>query len=251
MTARVVLIAPESNGDPAHHTTHVLTNLHGTHIWEHHEAVFSLAANTTWVTVSAQLAQATGTMWVRNLSLLPVMEVKSFHTLCMAATVLWAIVILWIAAPIVLSALGNAHRTAVIVLALAIALGTLMPETLKVRIGDSLFASTVGSELPVIHSNAALFKFTPLWPSPDIYKAGHFAMFAMLSVVAFSRRSYPVSRTRMSGYLLLFALVTEVLQLLVAGRSAQLGDLIIDGAGIATGLILLWTVRVFSPSTHD
>jgi len=64
-------------------------------------------------------------------------------------------------------------------------------------------------------------------------------MFAILAAAVFYRRPYPVADTRMLIYLLLFALVTEILQLFVIGRSAQIGDWLIDGAGIATGFTLL------------
>jgi VanZ family protein len=76
-------------------------------------------------------------------------------------------------------------------------------------------------------------------------------MFAMLAVAALYRRPYPVSLARMLGYLFLFALVTEVLQLLVSGRSAQLGDVLIDSAGMITGLMLLRLMRFFSQLAPD
>jgi len=252
MAARIVLLTSlNPNGTPTHLQTHVLTNIHGTHKWERHEVVFTTHADTSKLNVSAQLAKATGTFWVKNLSLLPVKETALFDTIRTMISILWIFLTFWIATPIALSALGNIRRTSVLILALAISFGALMPEAQKARIGNALLTTKGAGQLPIIHSNMAVFRFSPLLPSPDIYKAGHFVMFAFLSIAALSHRPYPISRIRTLFYLLLFAMATEVLQLLVLGRSAQLGDLIIDGAGIATALILLWVAHVFSQPAHD
>lgn len=251
MTARLVLTSTESTGDLMRQTTYVLQNIQGTHPWEHRKAVFSLAAGTIRTNVSAQLAQATGTMWIKDLSLTPVVEIDRFRKLRLAVTALWTIVILWIAVPIARSALGSTHRVTIVALALAIGFGTLMPETLKLHIGSLLTSSQANIEFPPIYSSDAIFKFTPLLPPADIYKTGHFVMFTLLSIVALARRPYPISPTKMLGYMLLLALVTEVLQLLVVGRSAQIGDLIIDAAGIVTGATLLWAARQFLPTFSE
>jgi len=51
---------------------------------------------------------------------------------------------------------------------------------------------------------------------------------------------------------LLFSLPTEVLQLIfVNGRNAQLGDLIIDGAGAPTGLLSYYIVRYIRLFSSD
>ena len=124
-----------------------------------------------------------------------------------------------------------------------------MPESIKEQIGSVLFPSMV--EIPAKSPSSAIFKLTPLLPALDIYKSGHFIMFAMLAATAFHLKPYPSSRARMLGYLLLFAFVTEVLQLLVAGRSAQLGDVLIDSVGIATGWIVLHLVQILYPPHPD
>jgi len=241
MTARVVLVSHK----PKYYLTHTLVNLHGTHNWERHEAVFAIDANTSRISVSTQLTQATGTLWVKNLSLRPITVSASFYKFRNAIILLWATTILWLTIPLARSAFGNKHRTTIIALALAITFGVLMPESLKEHIGSALFPSM--AESPVKSPDSATFKFTPLLPAADIYiyKAGHFLLFAMLAVAAFYRKPYPPSRAQMLGYLVLFAFVTEVLQLLVAGRSAQLGDVLIDSAGIVTGWMFLRLTQIF------
>lgn len=235
-TARVVLISHDHKGSPMYHLPHALANLSGTHDWKNYESVFLVDANASQVNISVQLAQTTGTMWVKNLSLLPLAEVTSFPKFRNAATLLWATVVLWVAMPILRSAFGNAHRTIIIAVAFTILLGVLMPESLKEGMGTSLFPSlseTSGASI------TTTFKFTPIIPVLDIYKAGHFIMFALLAVISIHGRPYAISRSKTLGYLFLFALVTEVLQLFVSARSAQMGDVFIDSMGITLGFLLL------------
>ena len=185
-------------------------------------------------------------MWVKHISLQPLVEVESFQLLRLFATLLWVFTIVLTIISLTRSALGNVHRTAILGIALTIAVGVLMPENIKEHIGSSLFHALARQSAPTV--DATTFKLTPLLPELDIYKAGHFVMFVMLASVAFYHRPYPISRAQMFGYLLLFALVTEVLQLFVAGRSAQLGDVLIDSEGIFTGWILSYISRVFRPA---
>jgi hypothetical protein len=236
-SVRIALISHDPSGVPMYKLPHALVNLHGTHDWQHHEGVFLVSNNTVMVRLSVQLAQATGTLWVKNFSLRPLVERTSYRTFRSVVTLLWATAALWILVPIAQSAYRDTHRIVLIAVALAILCGALMPERQKEHIGNFLFPSLVK---PAISPHApAVFNFSPLLPTLDIYKAGHFVLFFTLAAAAFYRRPYPVTRAQMLVYLLLFALVTEILQLLVSGRTAQLGDVIIDGAGIATGFMLL------------
>lgn len=242
-TARILLVLHDQNAAPMYHLPHALTILHGTHDWERHVGVFPVTPNAVKAQIFFQLAQTTGTIWVKNPSLQPVAEALSFQKYRNGATLLWIVVGLWIAVPLIKSAFLNIHHAAIVALALIIILGVLMPESLKEEIGSSMFPSLV--EPSAITHSTGIFKFTPLLPALDIYKVGHFVMFAILAVVTFSRRLFQISPIQISIYLLLFALVTEILQLLVDGRSAQLGDVLIDGAGIAAGVMLLRIARVF------
>lgn len=243
-TARVVLISHDRKGIPMYHLPHALSNLSGTQDWKHYERIFPVDANASQVNIAVQLAQATGTMWVKNISLLPLEEVASFRKFRSAATLLWIIVVLWITIPVLRSALGNAHRTTIIVLAFIILFAVLMPEGLKESMGAALFPSlseTSGT------SFTTTFKFTPIIPALDIYKAGHFIMFALLAALSLHGRPYAISRFRIIGYLFLFALVTEVLQLFVSARSAQMGDVLIDSMGIILGFLFLHAKKLILP----
>ena len=244
-TARVILVSHDQSGAPMYLLPHALANLYGTHDWGHYEGVFAVNAGTTKVRVSTQLAQTTGTLWVKNMSLRPLAEVVSFRKYRNIAMILWATAAVWIAAPLAWSAFSSIHRAAVIACAFVIVLSVLMPETFKEHIGNILFPSLAKQSLASPESNT--FRFIPLLPTLDIYKIGHFVLFMTLAAIAFYRRPYLASQSKIFGYLLLFALVTEVLQLFTNGRSAQFGDVLIDSAGITTGFMLLRSVQILYP----
>jgi hypothetical protein len=247
--AQVMLIFHDMNGAPMYSLPYALANIGGSNDWEYHDGVFPVASNASEGRVSVQLSRANSSLWVKNISLRPLAEVSTFSTYRVVVALLWAATVAWIAIPLIRSVFGHAHRIAILVLALAIAFAAFMPENIKEHIGISLFHSLARQS--AITLDATTFKFTPLFPVLDIYKAGHFAMFAMLAAAAFFRRPYSVSNPQMFGYLILFALVTEVLQLLVAGRTAQLGDVLIDSAGIATSWMLLLLARIFRPDHNE
>lgn len=96
-----------------------------------------------------------------------------------------------------------------------------------------------------------------LWPDPYMPLEGfgmqsfasvsdtmqHCTVFAVLTMVMATlgqRVSQPVAR--LVVFLLLYSAMTEVLQILVPGRTADLRDLAANTAGIATGLICIRAV---------
>jgi hypothetical protein len=243
-TARVILVFYDYNKKPLYHLPHALVNISGTHDWEHYEGLFQVPPDASELQVSAQLAQTTGTMWVKNLSLRPLAESNSFHKLRSTAIIIWIAALVWITLPIVRSAFNHVHRTAIIALALIIAFGVLMPDSIKKSIGIMLVPSLSAASGPSITTT---FRFTPLIPTLDIYKAGHFILFAALAAVSRFGNPFPASRAQTSAYLFLFALVTEVLQLFVSARSAQLGDVLIDCMGIMVGFLVLYAIRIMLP----
>jgi hypothetical protein len=249
MTARVILLSHDRDGKPLYRLPHTLTNRLGTHDWKHHERVFSVARGASKISLSLQLARASGTLLVRNLSLRPVTEKASYRKLRLLAILLWVSAACWVTVPLVRSATGNTSRIIFLALGLLIIFGTLMPESLKLDIGTALFPSL--AEIPVIPPDSARFRVIPLLPALNIFKAGHFVLFALFAGFAFSRRPYKIPRNHMLGYLLLFALITEVLQLLDPGRTASLGDLLIDSAGIVTGIILTRIMQIFRKMLSD
>jgi VanZ family protein len=67
---------------------------------------------------------------------------------------------------------------------------------------------------------------------------GHFVLFGLLAMVAFQGRA-DLGLLRMSGLLIGLAIATELMQHLVDGRQADWQDVVVDGAGIGVGVLLL------------
>jgi hypothetical protein len=225
---------------------HALAALRGTLGWKHYQGVFEVAPDAASVVVALQLAETTGTLRVRGLSLVPVTEKPTFGPLRAGSIFVWSVLGLWVTLPMLRSAAGNARQWIVLGLGLVILCAVLMPEALKESMGSSLFPSLVeASAAPLAEP---VFRFTPLLPDLNIFKAGHFLLFALLSMAALHRAPYAASCIRVLGCLILFALVTEILQLFVSGRSAQIGDVIVNGAGTLAGLGLLAAMRLVLPA---
>jgi hypothetical protein len=238
--ARVVFVAYDKSGRPQYQYPHVLVNLQGTHDWEYKENVFSINPDTTRAEVQVQLLHAPGVFLVRNLSARPVAMRASFYKLRTLVTVIWLGALLWVIYPLARKSLLSRRHAMVAAMVVLIAIGTLMPEQMKEDIGAALSSHTsIVHQASTVAGDMAQFKLQPLLPGLDIYKAGHFFLFACLAAVALALPASLSATLRLTGILLLYALVTEVLQLLIQGRNSQLGDVIIDGAGIAAGYMLI------------
>jgi VanZ family protein len=245
-TARVVLISHNKEGEEMYYLPHVLANQRGNSDWRRYEKVFTIAPDASEITVAAQIVESTGSLWVKSFSLRPVALKIAFKQYRQALLLVWLATTLWVAAPFVKSGLRSLKHGVVLMLAIGIILGVIMPENLKESLGATFLPSTataVASFIPNRFNDTQSFNLSPNLPVLDIYKAGHFIMFTLLAVTLFGNRLHSISTARLLTYLVLFALVTEVLQLFMAGRTAQFGDIFIDSCGIATGFAVAWLWR--------
>lgn len=78
--------------------------------------------------------------------------------------------------------------------------------------------------------------------SHDVQKIGHMILFACLGYIAFIGFFNQVQPKILVYSLLLFAVSTEVLQLVVDGRLFGATDLLLDTVGIASGVFLAWMI---------
>ncbi|NNJ90037.1 MAG: VanZ family protein [Gammaproteobacteria bacterium] len=76
----------------------------------------------------------------------------------------------------------------------------------------------------------------------DIQKLGHTFLFACLGYIAFIGFARKVSLKVLSYSLVLFALSTEILQLVVDGRLFGFADALLDVLGIFAGAVLAWVI---------
>ncbi|MCQ8183174.1 VanZ family protein [Methylomonas sp. SURF-1] len=235
-TARIVLLAYDRFGKPMYNHPHLLVAQNGTSDWTRHEQVFRVAENTGKLQLLIQLIHAEGQFFVKTLSLRPVVANSEFASYRAWFIAVWTFLALWIGAPFLRRASTNRSDALILLIALGILAGVSMPQSLKQTIGDIISPSAdFGSNIE--HANAlSIFQFTFSIPELDIYKYGHFAMFTLLAAAANRRSSVKLPTLQKLFLITLFAFASEVLQLFVPGRGPQVGDILIDTAGIITGL---------------
>lgn len=242
-TARVVLVSFNAAGEAMYSLPHVLVRQEGSRDWMRYEKVFAIPGEVSKIMVAAQLIKSTGSLWIKSISLHPVTLKIAFRDYRLALLLIWVAVLLWVSVPFIRSGFSNLKQGFVLFLAVGVLVGVLMPERMKESMGAAIIASdTVASTtyIPTQFNNTQSFNLNPHLPELDIHKVGHFVLFTLLSIAVFGGRPYKRSIACLLAYLVLFALISEVLQLFMEGRTAQLGDVFIDSGGILNGYILSW-----------
>ena len=239
--ARIILAQRTADGRSLWHLPHHLLNEAGTRDWHRLEEVFRLDPQTRQLYLSVRLQQVSGKLSLRDVSLRPVVEAP----LAMPARILlllaWAVYLAWVIGAGYRRVRHGALRLVCVGLVLATLAGALLPHGVKGMVLDGLErlipvefwpVADPAPEMPRVSPMPALIGDSGELPWQGLHGAGHFIMFALLTVVVLYlpgssglwRRVAPV---------LAFAGITEVLQLLSIDRSASLGDVVIDTAGIA------------------
>ncbi|MHB8473027.1 MAG: VanZ family protein [Gammaproteobacteria bacterium] len=243
--ARIALVQRNARDEDMYFIPHILTSQWGSTDWQTFEKTFAVHPDTTKIATLVQLVQSTGVLQIKSCSLRPIALKASFQQYRVAILLVWLGVILWVTFPIVRSGLYTRNHTVIMILAAGIIVGVLLPENIKEYIGSQSSYSIATGFLPILptHFNDTdSFRLSPLLPTFSIYKAGHFAMFMLLAIAVFGGGYYKSRRLPLFSYLVLFAFTTEVLQLFMEGRTAALGDFIVDSLGIMLGLTIssLW-----------
>lgn len=236
---RIALFSFNSAGKAIYHRAHTLARQTGSRDWSHVERTFEVGEQVAKLEVTAQLLRSRGEMSVRGFSLRPVVLKAEFKQFRQWLLIAWAPLAIWIAVPFARAAVADRVHGLVLVLAVGILVGVLMPEAAKESLGAAIWPTKGGAKAAFVASDIDdnhRFGLAPKLPNPDIFKLGHLVMFALLACTLAVGRPYRVSMTAQLGYLCLLAVVSEILQLFMPGRTPQLGDIAIDCAGIATGL---------------
>jgi VanZ family protein len=113
------------------------------------------------------------------------------------------------------------------------------------RMSDGFLSSLIGQFL-----NAFLPRLSEKGMQFDIRKYAHMSEYFLLAVFAFLYASEyrrwrrdPLAALLAAGFCLLYACTDEVHQIYVPGRACRFSDVLVDGAGIAAGVlmcVLLW-----------
>lgn len=248
-SARIVLLAYDHAGKAIYYLPHTVVELDGDSDWEHYQRVFRIDEGTHEIRISAQLMQATGAMWVKNLSLRPVAEIKEFLRYRAILLTLWIAVAAWIFISLVRARNVTSGISLMAVIALGILVGVLLTGHAKKSIDRSLPAVLMPTEQASSQSapptGSALRISTSNESGVNIYKVGHFGMFFLLALVAFRDKKKDAALSPLLGYLLLFAFATETVQLFSEGREMRFKDFLIDSAGIAGGIAAARLLKLF------
>lgn len=226
--ARIIFVGMDDNGRSIYSLPHILAMTNGTDDWLRYSKVFLPTAEAASYYVEIQLVNVKGTIWVKGLSLKPVKETSAYRLLWSLTVLAWTMVTVWLLTPY-RHLIFASNRNILLVIMVAIAVfGALVPVYLKYEV-----VLLLGSLHPWLDSEVTLFR------------VGHFLVFCLLSTVVFWRASAGRSGMFRIGLLILFAMVTEILQLLVEGRTPRVTDFLVDISGIGVGLLFS---RIFSSS---
>lgn len=236
-TARIILVGYDQFNKAMYNHPHLLVAQKGSSDWVNHERVFRVAENTAKLQLIIQLIHAKGQFFIKTLSLHPATPNPEFGRYRSWFIAIWTFLGLWVGLPLVHKAVTRGPHALIVLIALGILAGVLMPQSLKEYIGESILPSAAGASM--IHSDElSVFRLTFSIPELDKYKYGHFIMFGLLAATASNRRWFNLPTSQALVLTTLFAFASEVLQLFVPGRGPQLGDVLIDTAGIFTGTTL-------------
>lgn len=252
--ARVFLVQYDASGRPLWHHPHNLLRGHGTQDWQSLNEVFLLGSATSSLRLTASLSRASGTLWLRNLRLYPVAEIAEVGIARVVLLAAWAGYLLWVVGGIARRS-GGLPALACVTMIAAILAGAMLPHETKGLLNSGLkeLVQTIEvmSEAPGSTTPPTPTVSAPTSPATAtslavedggmawirMHEAGHLIMFALLTA-AMLGLSGAGSVWRRVLMLLVFAAITEVLQLLSLDRDATIHDFLIDVAGIAVGLFL-------------
>lgn len=246
-TARVVLLSKNAAGKAMYDRPHVLKYLDGSHDWRWVEKAFVIDDDVASIEVAARLNSSSGKFWVRNFSLRPVTIKSRFFEIRTVLQATWLLVLGWMAVPLLRTSLHSRADAGLLITTAAILLGVALPRDLAKVVESILFpeyALAHADHIDRIAADGQFFDFMIRLPPLEGLKIGHFVLFGILAMLLSSGKPYRLSLSAILAYLLLLALTSEVLQLLIPGRSSQLGDIGIDMLGAVCGLFLASTYRL-------
>lgn len=221
---------------------HQVATLQGDQAWQHYAKTFRVPDDVLEARVIAQLAHASGTLWIKNLSLQEVALKPLFIYGRITAFVLWGGFIFWLLLSYLRAGCTRLLKGAILASVAGILLGTLVPGEVKNHVSSELRAASteVVSQLVTLES-----PHLSLWKKyrPDPSKVGHFVLFAVFAF-CLARSHRQQRRATLLLDLLLLASATELLQFFIEGRSPLFSDLLIDLAGAALGVLVVLVRRV-------
>lgn len=234
-TARLMVVGLNAAGKQLWSKPNFIATQYGSGNWQKYNAVFETRKNVKKYLISIDMPMVKGTLWVKGLSLHPVHEIASYEYYRFIAIIFWLAVCFWILIDYVRRQNPIRKQVLTAIVLCGILVGLLIPETDVIALHYYLL-----SIFPILSDSLHLGR--RVW-SINMHVIWHTMTFSLLTLIV---NWCVVSGARMFrnyGLLILFALITEVLQLLADGRKAELKDFLIDVSAISITLILLATQR--------
>lgn len=216
----------------------IIVRLFDAQQYSNHSKVILLPNETEIVEISVSLINSVGTISVKNPILSKIEERASYKRHKLILMMVWAGVVAWTVAYL-LTSLPLKLMALLSIIGVFTLCGTLLPEhvmTLYLTQIYSLLPSTIELHLERFVSTTITSTNTTV-PSAIIGKSGHILAFLSITMacVAYNKRfKLPIIVTA----IVLFAAVTEVLQLFTHSRNPSLNDIFIDCLGIFVGIFL-------------
>ncbi len=249
---RLLMVQRDAAGKALWELPHVAAQEHGDSPWRQVALTARLPQRVKAVEVFAVLNHVAGSMDVRDLKLDVVEESNLFLVLRYALTAAWAISLPWLAWPLLRAGPRRLGRAAVALMATVILIGVLTPHTAKLELRRIAQELTRPDPKPaaVETQKPAAVKKAEVKPAPKTarpspipiseywriaHKSGHVSLFLALALLAALTWREAVW-WRLGLYPAVFALATEILQLLSLDRSAHVTDAVLNLAGVTAGL---------------
>jgi hypothetical protein len=248
---RVVMVQ-YVEGKAIYSSPHLLVALDGTHDWTEYSVVIPVLSNISAVSVNLQLSHSTGELEVKGLSVYRVQANPVYGVVRWMVFGMWALFMICVFVPGIVGSFEGTRCSALVVLVIvAIIIGTTAPASIKNEAKFEIVshAKTYTNQLIDYGGTGVAGLSTelkmPKWLNVDITKVAHFLLFGMLGGMLYFRQGgKPVLHTFVDIGIL--ACSSELMQLFIDGRSALVGDVLLDLAGAGGAIVVLVLLDMLS-----
>jgi len=238
-TARVVLVSLDHDGKALYDRPHLLVQQSGTSEWSSASGAFMTDRDVANVEVALQLMASQGSMDVKSLSLHKIAVQPEFTRIRQWLLISWIVCGLLAVAGLLLKYIKNKHQALAGLVLLLIWAGILLPSSIKYQMAHHIVNGDIAAANHYLFArpDQQRFSFIVSAPEWDIFKIGHFVLFGVLACLLGSRNTYYLNAFSNIGMLAILALLTEIAQLFIPGRTPSVTDIFIDLSGALIGLM--------------
>ncbi len=268
-TTRLILFFMDDQKQARWDHPHNVCNFSGSHDWTDCEAVIDVPDFAEVGHVFVGNASAKGTAWIDDLSVTACTRRAEAWRWTALFAIGWSACLIW--ACVALQLWRSWEGVGVLLLAVAIVLGVLVPESVFTSTGHRVIESWRAWTAPTASSPAATSSSSAGMPTAkpqerakkeqppissteairEFKKLGHAVLFSCLgglSLWACRRRGVEHSAVPLTIVgLVVFAAGTEIAQFLTTTRTPLMSDFVIDSGGVAIGLAVVWALSPLSP----